>query len=87
MKSVDPDCEPDLNHLNPVGAVDHSVPVLQVPWATEQLAVIFWYTCRNATLSVNRFAAEYAGYAQQILEQERPGTRSEWLWRRPEWLS
>ncbi len=63
-----------INSPNPSGPVDHSVPVLQVLGADDQkLAVLFSYACHNTTLGVMQFNGDYAGYAQQYLEEDHPG--------------
>jgi hypothetical protein len=65
------------NHPYPDGPVDHSVPVLKVESATAKgklVAVLFGYACHNTTLSFYQLCGDYAGYAQQYLEEARPGT-------------
>ena len=79
LKNEDPVGEPYLNHPNPDGLVDHSVPVLQVLWQPGERAVLFGYACHNTTLYVNRYAGDYAGYAQQFLERDHPGTTALFL--------
>jgi hypothetical protein len=60
---------------NPDGLVDHDVPVLRVDSMDGQLhAVLFAYACHNTTLSFYKFCGDYAGFAQQYLEQANPGT-------------
>ena len=68
---------------NPDGPVDHNVPVLMVQSpGTNLCAVLFSYACHNTTLSsvsmtnnVPRyeFTGDYAGYAQETLQNGRPG--------------
>lgn len=61
--------------LNPIGPVDHSVPTLKVVDGDGSLkAVLFGYACHNTTLSFYQFCGDYAGYAQEYLEEELPGT-------------
>jgi len=80
LKNPDPPGEPFLNHPNPDGPVDHSVPVLQVMWNDQdRRAVLFGYACHNTTLFVNQYAADYAGYAQSYLESDHPGTTALFL--------
>ena len=79
LRNDDPRGEPYLNHPNPDGPVDHSVPVLQVLWQEGQRAVVFGYACHNTTASANRYSGDYAGYAQQFLEQNYPGTTALFL--------
>ncbi|MGC3965887.1 MAG: neutral/alkaline non-lysosomal ceramidase N-terminal domain-containing protein [Pirellulales bacterium] len=57
------------------GPVDHVVPVLKIDGADGKLrAVLFGYACHNTTLGFQQFCGDYAGYAQQYLEERRPGT-------------
>jgi hypothetical protein len=59
---------------NPDGPVDHDVPVLRVDSRDGKLqAVLFGYACHNTTLSFYKFCGDYAGFAQQYLEQAHPG--------------
>ncbi|WP_203545339.1 neutral/alkaline non-lysosomal ceramidase N-terminal domain-containing protein [Candidatus Laterigemmans baculatus] len=62
------------NHPNPHGPVDHTVPVLRVNDADGELrAVLFGYACHNTTMGFQKWLGDYAGYAQEYLEQEHPG--------------
>jgi len=56
------------------GPVDHDVPVLRVtdPQGKKLRAVLFGYACHNTTLSYYKFCGDYAGYAQQYLEEAHP---------------
>jgi hypothetical protein len=57
------------------GPVDHSVPVLAVhSFDGELLAVLFGYACHNTTLDFYRWCGDYAGFAQEVLEQRHRGT-------------
>jgi len=59
---------------NPDGPVDHDVPVLRVDSPDGKLrAVLFGYACHNTTLSFYKFCGDYAGFAQQYLEEAHPG--------------
>jgi len=59
---------------NPDGPVDHDVPVLRIDTPDGKLrAVLFGYACHNTTLSFYKFCGDYAGFAQQYLEQAHPG--------------
>jgi neutral ceramidase len=59
---------------NPDGPVDHDVPVLRVDSPDGKLhAVLFGYACHNTTLSFYKFCGDYAGFAQQYLEEAYPG--------------
>ena len=58
---------------NPDGPVDHDVPVLRVDSPEGKLrAVVFGYACHNTTLSFYKFCGDYAGFAQQYLEEVHP---------------
>ncbi len=63
------------NFPNPEGPVDHAVPVLKVETAEEKsklVALLFGYACHNTTLSFYQFCGDYAGYAQQYLQEVHP---------------
>jgi len=58
---------------NPIGPVDHDVPVLKVTDSEGKLAaVLFGYACHNTTLDFYQFCGDYAGYAQEYVEKENP---------------
>jgi hypothetical protein len=60
---------------NPDGPVDHDVPVLRIDSPDGKLrAVMFGYACHCTTLSFYKFCGDYAGFAQQYIEQAHPGT-------------
>ena len=60
---------------NPDGPVDHDVPVLRVERPDGKLrAILFGYACHNTTLAFYQFCGDYAGYAQEYLETDHPGT-------------
>ena len=62
------------NAPNSEGPVDHDVPVLRVSDATGKLrAVLFGYACHNTTLGFYQFSGDYAGFAQQYLQEDLPG--------------
>lgn len=62
-----------VNHPNPDGLVDHTVPVLRVADAQGELrAVLFGYACHNTTMGFLRWLGDYAGYAQEFFEQDHP---------------
>lgn len=67
----------DLNAAkapNPDGPVDHDVPVLAVADAEGRTrALLFGYACHNTTLGFYDFCGDYAGYAQQYLQEDVPG--------------
>jgi len=59
---------------NADGPVDHAVPVLRVDDPNGQLrALLFGYACHNTTLDFYQFCGDYAGFAQQYLEEAHPG--------------
>ncbi len=64
-----------INHPNPNGPVDHTVPVLSVHNPDDETlrAVLFGYACHNTTLGILRWQGDYAGYAQEYLERDHPG--------------
>ncbi|MBI5774089.1 MAG: neutral/alkaline non-lysosomal ceramidase N-terminal domain-containing protein [Verrucomicrobia bacterium] len=63
------------NSPNPDGPVDHDVPVLRVTGTDGKLrAVLFGYACHNTSLSLYQWNADYAGYAQEYVQAEHPGT-------------
>ena len=62
------------NSPNPDGPVDHDVPVLRVNGADGKLkTLLFGYACHNTTTGFYTINADYAGYAQAFLEENRPG--------------
>jgi len=59
---------------NADGPVDHDVPVLRVDGPDGKLrALLFGYACHNTTLDFYQFCGDYAGFAQQYLEEAHPG--------------
>jgi hypothetical protein len=63
-----------INGRNPDGPVDHSVPVLRVETLEGKLrAVVFGYACHNTTMQYLRWSGDYAGFAQQYIEEKHPG--------------
>lgn len=64
-----------VNHPNPNGPVDHSVPVLSArnPDDGALLAVVFGYACHNTTMGFRQWLGDYAGFAQEYFEQDHPG--------------
>jgi neutral ceramidase len=63
------------------GPVDHEVPVLKVSNFDDGKlkAVLFGYACHNTTIGFLQFCGDYAGYAQQHLEQKFPGATAHFL--------
>jgi sugar lactone lactonase YvrE len=75
MNRRTPSTEGFRNHPNPDGPVDHSVPVLSVRTPKGELrAILFGYACHNTTMGFLKWLGDYAGYAQEYLEQDHPGT-------------
>jgi len=63
------------NSPNPDGPVDHDVPVLRIDSPDGKLqAVLFGYACHCTTLSFYQYCGDYAGFAQEYIEQAHPGT-------------
>ncbi len=61
------------NHPNPEGPVDHTVPVLRVDGPDGALrSVLFGYACHNTTMGFRYWQGDYAGFAQQYLEEDHP---------------
>jgi hypothetical protein len=61
------------NSPYPEGPVDQAVPVLRVTAGGEVRALLFGYACHNTTLSFYEWCGDYAGFAQQFLEEDHPG--------------
>ncbi len=60
---------------NSDGPVDHDVPVLRVDSPDGKLrALLFGYACHNTTLDFYQFCGDYAGFAQEYVEEAHPGT-------------
>lgn len=61
---------------NPDGVVDHDVPVLRIESQDGKLlGVVFGYACHNTALGpVPQLHGDYAGFAQEKLEQDHPET-------------
>ena len=75
LKSDKPSGDPYLNSPNPEGVVDHDVPVLTVSTAAGKLsAIVFGYACHNTSMSIKQWHGDYAGHAQQLIEEAHPGT-------------
>jgi hypothetical protein len=59
---------------NPSGPVDQEVPALRVEAPDGTLrAVLFGYACHNTCLGFFHYCGDYAGYAQEYLQANRPG--------------
>ncbi len=60
---------------NADGPVDQDVPVLLVAAPDGKMrAILFGYACHNTTLDFYQFCGDYAGFAQQYVEETHPGT-------------
>lgn len=56
------------------GPVDHDVPVLAISAPDRNLrGLVFGYACHNTTLGIQKFNGDYAGFAQQYLQQAHRG--------------
>ena len=65
--------------FNPRGYVDRSVPVLRVDSPDGKLrAIVFGCACHNTTLTGKHYelSGDYAGFAQQYVEQQHPGVQA-----------
>lgn len=63
-----------INGANPIGPVDHDVPVLKISRADGSIkAVVHGYACHNTTLNLQKFSGDYAGFSQAHLEEKLPG--------------
>lgn len=64
-----------INSPNPEGPVDHEVPILEVRGGNgKPLAIAFGYACHNTVLGFMNWSGDYAGWAQQYIEEEHPGS-------------
>lgn len=70
-----PQEHPNANKApNPDGPVDHEVPALRVEAPDGTLrATLFGYACHNTSLGFFHYCGDYAGFAQQFLQEHRPG--------------
>lgn len=75
LKSDRPTGDPYLNSPNPDGVVDHDVPVLAVRSVDGRLsAIVLGYACHNTSMNIKQWHGDYAGHAQQMIEDAHPGT-------------
>jgi len=64
-----------INSQNKEGVTDREVPVLRVTSPEGKLrAILFTYACHNTTLNFQQYCGDYAGFAQEFLEEAHPGT-------------
>lgn len=70
-----PPDHPNANKApNPNGPVDHEVPALRVEAPDGTLkATMFGYACHNTSLGFYNWCGDYAGFAQEYLQEHRPG--------------
>jgi neutral ceramidase len=70
-----PPNHPNANKApNPDGPVDQEVPALRIESPDGTLrATLFGYACHNTCLGFQFYCGDYAGYAQEYLQQHRPG--------------
>jgi hypothetical protein len=70
-----PPDHPNANKApNPNGPVDHEVPALRVEASDGTLkATLFGYACHNTSLGFYNWCGDYAGFAQEYLQEHRPG--------------
>ncbi|WP_395736048.1 neutral/alkaline non-lysosomal ceramidase N-terminal domain-containing protein [Prosthecobacter sp.] len=66
---------PDTNKApNPNGPVDHEVPALRIEALDGTLrATLFGYACHNTSLGFYNWCGDYAGFAQEYLQEHRTG--------------
>jgi neutral ceramidase len=71
--SLPPD-HPNANRVpNPDGPVDHEVPTLRIEEPNGRpRACLFGYACHNTSLGFYNWCGDYAGFAQQFLQEHRP---------------
>lgn len=69
-----PPDHPNANKApNPKGPVDHDVPALRIEAPDGTLkATMFGYACHNTSLGFYNFCGDYAGFAQEYLQEHRP---------------
>lgn len=69
-----PPDHPNANKApNPNGPVDHEVPALRVEAPDGTLkATLFGYACHNTSLGFYNWCGDYAGFAQEYLQEHRP---------------
>ena len=70
-----PPDHPNANKApNPNGPVDHEVPALRVEAPDGTLkATLFGYACHNTSLGFYNWCGDYAGFAQEYLQEHRTG--------------
>jgi len=63
-----------INGYNPIGPVDHDVPLLRIDRMDGTLkAVVFGYACHNTVLDLHQFSGDFAGFAQLEIEERASG--------------
>jgi hypothetical protein len=72
-----PTADDFINSQNVDGVTDREVPVLSVTDPAGKLrAILFGYACHNTTLAFQRYCGDYAGFAQQYLEEAYPEAKA-----------
>jgi len=72
--SLPPDHPNAKKAPNPNGVVDHEVPALRIEAPDGTLrATLFGYACHNTSLGFYNWCGDYAGFAQEYLQEHRPG--------------
>ncbi|HWB04120.1 MAG TPA: neutral/alkaline non-lysosomal ceramidase N-terminal domain-containing protein [Verrucomicrobiales bacterium] len=63
-----------INRRTPGGPVDHDLPMLAVKDPKGALrAIYFSYACHCVTMASNKISGDWAGKAQEMIEQRHPG--------------
>jgi len=64
-----------INRRTKGGPVDHDLPVLVAKDLSGKLRAIYLsYACHCTTLSHNKISGDWAGYAQESIQRQHPGT-------------
>ncbi len=64
-----------INRRTKGGPVDHDLPILVVRDLKKKVRAIYVsYACHCVTLSNNKISGDWAGYAQELIEDDFPGT-------------
>jgi putative membrane-bound dehydrogenase-like protein len=64
-----------VNRRTKGGPVDHDLPLLVVRDELDKIKALYIsYACHCVTLSNNKISGDWAGYAQDLLEREHPGS-------------
>jgi len=64
-----------VNRRYDAGVTENDVPVMKIVSPTGQIrGILFGYACHNTTLAFYKFCGDYAGFAQEDVERDNPGT-------------